>query len=248
MPDRPRLLDLFCGEGGASMGYARAGFEVVGVDSEPQPRYPFEFVRADAMTYPLGGFDAVHASPPCQAFSITRSLWKDREHPELIEATRDRLREWGGVYVIENVPGAPLLQPVLLCGSMFGLHVRRHRLFESPVSFLVPSCQHGLQTPRFLVQRGRGAARRSRLASVTVAGHGTEAVDVGSHYLASVVHVFGSDGGKGGVALWREAMGIEWMSRAGLAQAIPPAYTELLGWQLRAALDAAAALSASERA
>ena len=141
---RPRLLDLFCGAGGAAMGYHRAGFEVVGVDINPQPRYPFEFHQADALEYPLAGFDAIHASPPCQRFSTMTKRWaRSSSHSDLIEPTRSRLRESMLPYVIENVAGAPLVGPIRLCGSSFGLPVRRHRLFEmSSPPLLVPPCQH----------------------------------------------------------------------------------------------------------
>jgi site-specific DNA-cytosine methylase len=145
---RPRLLDLFCGAGGASVGYHRAGFDVVGVDNQVQPHYPFEFHQADAMTYPLDGFDAIHASPPCQAFTVAKSI-NGRQHIDLLTPTRERLRGWGGVWVIENVPGAPMRPD------------------------------------------------------------------------------------------WRRAMGIDWMNRDELAQAVPPAYTEYIGYQLLAALELA---------
>jgi DNA (cytosine-5)-methyltransferase 1 len=230
-----RLLDLFCGAGGAAMGYHRAGFEVVGVDIEPQPHFPFEFHQADALTYPLDGFDAIHASPPCQAHSVTRNLWPGREHPDLVEPTRARLVASGLPYVIENVVGAPLLAPVQLCGSSFGLNVRRHRLFEASFVLLVPPCQHGWQVPRFVTQisKTRAKVRQQRLAGVvSVTGHGTEFYDAG------VVHVHGNGGGKGGIELWRSAMGIEWMNRHELAQAIPPVYTEVIGAQLLPALPA----------
>lgn len=106
-----RLLDLFCGAGGAAMGYHRAGFEVVGVDVRPQPRYPFEFHQADATTFPLDGFDAVHASPPCHDHTPLRS-------------------RAGLPWVIENVPGATMRHDLVLCGTMFGLRTIRHRWFE----------------------------------------------------------------------------------------------------------------------
>jgi DNA (cytosine-5)-methyltransferase 1 len=122
---RPRLLDLYCGAGGAAIGYWRAGFDVTGVDI-PQPRYPFRFVQADALTFPLDGYDVVHASPPCQDSLSLRVL--RRRLPRLIPPTRARLRAWGGLYVIENVGRAPLTNCVTLCGSSFGLGVRRHRL------------------------------------------------------------------------------------------------------------------------
>jgi DNA (cytosine-5)-methyltransferase 1 len=141
---RPRLLDLFCGAGGAAMGYYRAGFDVVGVDINPQPNYPFEFHQADALTFPLDGFDAVHASPPCQAYTRKEVTWgrKTRsvpmfwepepiQHPRLLPATRDRLEAEGVAFVIENVPGAPINAGLMLCGSMFGLRIQKHRLFEA---------------------------------------------------------------------------------------------------------------------
>src|SRR6187200_2858563 len=122
---RPRLLDLFCCEGGAAIGYHRAGFDVVGVDIVDRPRYPFEFHQADALTYPLDGFDAIHASPPCQAYSITKNA-HDRQHPEMVEPVRARLVASGVPYVIENVVGAPLIDPVTICGSMFDLRAWDH--------------------------------------------------------------------------------------------------------------------------
>ena len=136
-----RVLDLFCGAGGASCGLHYAGFDVVGVDIAPQPNYPFEFVQADAMTYPLDGFDFIWASPPCQVHS---NAWKIRgnDHPDLIPDIRARLRGGNAHYCIENVPGAPLLNPVLLCGSMFGLKVYRHRIFEASFDIPFRLCNH----------------------------------------------------------------------------------------------------------
>jgi DNA (cytosine-5)-methyltransferase 1 len=142
---RPRLLDLFCGAGGAAMGYHRAGFDVVGVDINPQPRYPFEFHQADAMTFPLDGFDAIHASPPCQLYAnVTAWRGVPTDHPDLIDATRQRLIASGVPWVIENVPEAPVRPDFLLCGSQFGLNVKRHRAFEtSPRLYcLLPPCRH----------------------------------------------------------------------------------------------------------
>lgn len=145
----PRLLDLFCGAGGAAMGYHRAGFEVVGVDIAPQPHYPFEFVQADALyhleTGGAIGFDAIHASPPCQAYAnVTRWRGNPADHPKLIEPTRNLLAHVGLPYVVENVPDAPLENPIMLCGTMFGGEYRRHRLFEC--SFFAPPprnlCKH----------------------------------------------------------------------------------------------------------
>ncbi len=229
---RPRLLDLFCGAGGAAMGYHRAGFEVVGVDNRPQPRYPFEFHQADALTYPLDGFDAIHASPPCQAYSTVakqqRVLRPGRyEHPDLVDVTRTRLIETGTPYVIENVKGAPLVETIQLCGSSFGLDVRRHRIFECGGWFIpfVPPCSHDWQRPRFLSLD----SRRAKAAS-TVAVHGRR-------QLASVVGVHGHLNYAGEWTLRQAAMGIDWMKWNELNESIPPAYTEYIGRALIAALD-----------
>jgi DNA (cytosine-5)-methyltransferase 1 len=145
MSAHPRLLDLFCGAGGAAMGYHRAGFEVVGVDIAPQPRYPFEFHQADALSYPLRGFDVIHASPPCQ-FASRATAWRGRRslHLNLIPDTRTRLV--GHRYVLENVQEARrfLIDPIRLCGSQFGIAARSHRFFEVvPLEFeLLPPCFH----------------------------------------------------------------------------------------------------------
>jgi hypothetical protein len=147
---RPRLLDLMCGGGGAAVGYHRAGFEVVGVDIRPQPHFPFEFVQADALTWPLDGFDAIHASPPCQYYAnVTRWRGQQAHHPDLIHAVRVRLVRAGVPWVIENVPEAPVRRDLLLCGSMFGLAVRRHRAFETSwrAFSLLPPCRHHLLLP-----------------------------------------------------------------------------------------------------
>lgn len=143
---KPRLLDLFCGAGGAAMGYSEAGFEVVGVDIEPQKNYPFEFHQADAMTFPLDGFDVIHASPPCQRYSLaTKWRGKPDVHPDLLVPTLDRLVAQSTPWVVENVPGAPMVPDVVLCGSMFDLKVRRHRLFRTAMRdhlWLTPACHH----------------------------------------------------------------------------------------------------------
>lgn len=206
---RPRLLDLFCGAGGAAMGYHRAGFDVVGVDIKPQPRYPFEFVQADAMTYPLEGFDAVHASPPCQAYSsATRDASR---HPDLYQLTVDRL---GTVpYVIENVIGAPYGGGIVLCGSMFGLTasgewLQRHRNFETSWLIFQPPCEHPA-SPRPITITGQAYVSETR------------------EYPHSRQSTF---------AIAKQLMGIDWMSRDELTEAIPPAYTEWIGRQLRAQL------------
>jgi DNA (cytosine-5)-methyltransferase 1 len=211
---RPRLLDLFCGAGGAGMGYHRAGFEVTGVDIEPQPRYPFEFHQADALTFPLEGFDLIHASPPCQAFTVMHNLgWPGKDHPDLIAATRRRLMANGRPWVIENVPGAPMPASFVLCGSMFGLPIRRHRQFETSPFLLVPPHRHRVGEHPILVTSGRLTKRRRVERPWQV------------NAVASVA-------GK--------AIGIDWMTRDGLSNAIPPAYTEWIGTRLLEAMERAA--------
>jgi len=204
---RPLMLDLFCGAGGAAMGYYRAGFDVVGVDREAQPHYPFRFVQADALTFPLDGFDAIHASPPCQAFTMYRNNASHvrQDHPDLIAPTRERLEAGGVPYVIENVPGAPLRDPITLCGTALGLPVRRHRLFESNCPLVGPGCAHGAFTER----RFPGSTNRP---------NGRTVCNVGEYRVPLPVQ--------------REAMDIDWMTLRELSQAIPPAYTELIGLQL----------------
>ena len=216
-----RIADLFCKAGGAAKGYADAGFEVVGVDIERQPRYPFEFHQADALTFPLDGFDAVHASPVCKLWSrVTRTSVDPSTHPDQIAPIRERLTDWGGAYVIENVPEAPLLNPVELCGSMFDLDVRRHRHFETnwPLADHHWPCRHGIWGRRFHPNRSDRKQSGALARVITVAGHG-------------------NDGPGGRVADWRRAMQIDWMTRDELAQAIPPAYTEFIGRQLIDWLD-----------
>jgi DNA (cytosine-5)-methyltransferase 1 len=212
---RPRLLDLFCGAGGAAVGYYRAGFEVVGIDIEPQRHYPFTFIQADALDYPLDGFDAIHASPPCQHYSrFSRNLGRAHLHPDLVAPVRARLQGSGLPYVIENVEGAPLLNPVTLCGSIFGLtididgqlcHLRRHRLFESNAWLWSSGCNH------------KGPA-------ISVTGHGTPLAHV--QRFGRCIRV----------AEFRRLMDIDWMNRGELSQAIPPAYTEWLGRHLLTAI------------
>lgn len=222
------MLDLFCGAGGAAMGYHRAGFEVVGVDISPQPNYPYRFVQADALAFLdrmiAGGtwewigpglFTAVHASPPCQRYSdLAKRNGNGHEWPDLVGPTRDRLREWGLPYIIENVEGAPLIDPVMLCGTMFpGLRVLRHRLFESNVPLTPP----GHPTHPLVFTHDKRKAHYGKLDQDT-----------------SFVQVTG--GGNCRVRNKRAAMGIDWMTGAELNEAIPPAYTECLGRQLREAL------------
>jgi DNA (cytosine-5)-methyltransferase 1 len=205
-----RLLDLFCGAGGAAYGYHQAGFtEIVGVDIAPQPRYPFKLVQGDALEFLAGvkpgEYDLIHASPPCQGYSLTQRLWR-RDHAQLIEVLRAHLVFAQTPYVIENVPGAPLLTPITLCGAMFGLRVYRHRLFETSRFLAAPSCP----------------------------GHPTPAVKCGRPVRdGDFVQVVGHFSG---VGVARRAMGIDWMTRDELSQAIPPAYTEWIGRQLLATL------------
>lgn len=210
---RPLLLDLFCGAGGAAMGYYRAGFDVIGVDIKPQPRYPFEFIQGDALRPPvdLSRFDAIHASPPCQKFSVMKVLPQAKDHPDLIGPTRSLLAGSGLPYVIENVPGSPLRFPITLCGAMFGLrsseerYLRRHRLFESNVLLQTYNCNH------------KGLA-------VGVYGHGS------AGWLGQRMRTAKADEAK-------VLMGMDWATRNGMSQAIPPAYTEFIGRQLMAAIN-----------
>ena len=223
---RPRLLDLFCGAGGAAMGYHRAGFDVVGVDIKPQPHYPFEFHQGDALTYPLDGFDVIHASPPCQAYSRLRHLpWlKGREYPALLAVTRERLQVHGTPWVIENVEDAPMPYSVVLCGTMFDLPVYRHRRFGSSEFLWQP--EHAKHAHTLAAGRASMAKRYRKSSGVTgvivkeinrgsLAGHATGAKETG------------------------RLMGIDWMRREELTQAIPPAYTEWIGRQLLATLERA---------
>ena len=232
---KPKLLDLFCGAGGAAMGYHRAGFEVVGVDIKPQPHYPFEFHQADALEFPLEGYDAYHASPPCQRFSVmTNGRWKDRvsNHPDFIKPIRELLITTGKPYVIENVPGAKaeLLNPIMLCGTMFNLQttegsqLRRHRYFETSWlwSDFLPQCKHNKGSAIGVYGGGQHPLRRVP-ATIGVWGHAG-----GSSNRDGLVQ-FGTDAR-------REAMGIDWMTGNELSEAIPPAYTEYIGKYLMVAV------------
>lgn len=220
---RPMILDLFCCAGGAAAGYHRAGFDVVGVDREPQPNYPFEFIQGDALEVGARlladrSFDAIHASPPCQGYSGTRHIQKGKkhgvilDHPLLIEPTRALLASSGLPYLIENVEGARsvLRDPVLLCGSMFGLDLRRHRLFECSFDiWLTPPCSHGnVSGEKYLTHDRKDKAQESFVA-----------------------YVYGTGGGAGkDIDMWRRVMDVPWMqTKHEIAEAIPPAFTEFLG-------------------
>lgn len=210
----PLLLDLFCCAGGAGVGYQRAGFDVVGVDIVPRPNYPLPFIQADAMALDpkfIAFFDAVHASPPCQSYSdLAKRNGNADDWPRLIEPVRDMLKRSGRPYVIENVEGSPLIAPVVLCGTMFpGLRVLRHRLFEA--SFPIVAPPHGKHPKVHTFDK-----RKSHF------GKTDEWKDF--------VQVTG--GGNCTLAAARDAMGIDWMTKGEINEAIPPAYTELIGRQL----------------
>lgn len=212
---KPRLLDLFCCAGGAAKGYQLAGFEVVGVDIDPQPNFPFEFIQADALGLDmdfLQSFDAIHASPPCQSYSdLAKRNGNAHEWPRLIEPVREMLDATGLPYIIENVEGAPLIDPVVLCGTMFSeLRVIRHRLFESNFELSAPA--HGKHPLVFTHDK-----RKSHYGKL----------DQNTSY----VQVTG--GGNCTIANARDAMGIHWMTKNELNESIPPAYTLYLGKQLR---------------
>ena len=212
------MLDLFCGAGGAAMGYHRAGFEVFGVDIDPKPlrHYPFPYVCADALEYCAEHgqeFDAIHASPPCQAYMDTNANGaKASKHPRLIEPTRTLLISIGRPFVIENVHKAPIRPDLMLCGTMFGLRVIRHRYFElsSPAPFSPYSCNHWGQVASgdFIGVYGRGGKGHRHGAGVR------DAVPDAPKVTAA------------------EAMGIDWMTGEELSQAIPPCYTYWIGCQL----------------
>ena len=225
MKTKPILLDLFCGAGGAAMGYDRAGFQVIGVDIKPQPHYPFAFVQDDAMNYLLkitkkNRYAAIHASPPCQGYSRMRHLpWlKGKNYPMLIEATRTALEKIDKPWIMENVEDAPM-GGVVLCGSMFGLKVYRHRRFESSHLIMCPSHESHRESIGGGTSKGLFCGRNK-----------TEKGTLNRNYHSEGVMTIG--GHNFNLAKGSKAMGIDWMTRDELAQAIPPAYTEYLGAQL----------------
>lgn len=209
------LLDLFCGAGGAAMGYYRAGFKtIIGVDHKPQPHYPFVFVQSDAMDYlqQYGhNFDVIHASPVCQGHSVLNRIHK-RVYFDYIAPLRDALRNTGKPYIIENVQEAPLYNYLLLCGSMFGLRVQRHRIFECNPMLIFPpaTCNHWGKASGCRHVKGQDKKHRSlkNFAFLTITGHDFILADAS------------------------KAMGIEWMNQAEISQAIPPAYTEFVGREI----------------
>jgi len=206
-----KLLDLYCKAGGASKGYQLAGFEVVGVDIKKQKRYPYEFIQADCLELMkdiefLKSFDVIAASPPCQTYSITQHLrnaqGKSTDKVDLIPQTRQALIASGKPYVIENVPGSPLIEPIQMCGSYFGLKVRRHRRFESNLPIVGSPCKHK--------EQGK---------PVGVYGSMRDEIPGGGHTAKTIEQA-------------REAMGIDWMIWGELVEAIPPIYTQEIGKQL----------------
>lgn len=212
---RPRLLDLFCGAGGAAMGYHRAGFDVVGVDIRPQPQYPFEFHQRDVTAmrpWAVSGFAAAHASPPCQAYSTMSNRWGS-DSRALIAETRHLLDRIGVPWVLENVPGARrhLVDPVRLTGEMFGLGVHRPRLFET--NWLLMGCPPPPRQTDAAAVYGKNDQRRLWTRT-----------DGGSLYAATLER-------------GRAAMGVDWMGWDELREAIPPAYTEFIGHQLQAFVE-----------
>lgn len=215
---RPRLLDLFCGAGGCAVGYHRAGFDVVGVDVEPHPDYPFDFVLGDAFDYLNSNgskFDAIHASPPCQAFSTLGNCSPDlkAKYPDLLAECRELLAASSKPWVIENVVQAPFEYRSILCGLMFGLGVFRHRGFE---------CSFLLMTPPHPSHRGKKVGKDGMCCVVGNSGGTSKA-------MRRNIAKYGT---KQNPENWAKAMGIDWMVREDLTQAIPPAYTEFVGRQL----------------
>ena len=229
---KPRLLDLFCGTGGAAMGYHRAGFDVIGVDIVQQPNYPFKSTRCDALialrrlmeddflatrfgNVWLEDVSAIHASPPCQAFTAYQRTGIVGDYPDLVDPVRQLLNATGLPWVIENVVGAPLTDPVLICGSMFdpAMNIRRHRLFETNWKLEPPQwpCRHKLTAPgRF---KSSSTRRPNSRATIEIGAWDEP------------------------LARQQEAMGIDWMTLEELSESIPPAYTEFIGAQLLAHLE-----------
>jgi len=206
-------LDLFCKAGGSARGYARAGFRIIGVDKEPQPRYPYEFIQADANFYPLQGFDFIHASPPCHDHSRLAALHEDHRTGWMLDHMIARLESHGAPFIVENVENAKMPVTVKLCGTEFDLgakcldgcirKLQRHRKFYS-----------NLELSR------KGPCNHGHIEPVGVYGHGSGGYHNGTY--------------KANIHEASEAMGIDWMNKAELSQAVPPAYTEWLGLQILA--------------
>lgn len=206
------VLTLYSGAGGSGMGYHLAGFRVVGVDIAPQPWFPFEFIQGDAIEIVMDigkDFDFIDASPPCQRHSaLTKGTNHGRQYADFLPQTRDVLTGLGVPFLIENVAGAPLRKDLMLCGEMFGLKVIRHRFFEV----------HGVKVPQPVHKQHRGRVAGMR--------HGV-------WYRGPYVAVYGDGGGKGSLRDWQDAMGMPWVhDRKGIAEAVPPAYTEYIGKEI----------------
>lgn len=212
---KPRALDLFCGAGGASKGLVLAGFEVFGIDWTGQPHYPYEMaVERVERVRPnlLRSFDLIWASPPCQKWSTANVAWKNQDgKPDLIPMTRALLAESGVPYIMENVPQAPLRKDVLLCGSMFGLRLVRHRIFECGGGWQPRQPEHHDHHWKYVTVAGTTGGKSSRVAGI----------------------------GYGVLSDWQEAMGIDWMPSRAMAQAVPPAYSEYLAREFLDAHDGA---------
>jgi DNA (cytosine-5)-methyltransferase 1 len=212
-----KLLDLFCGAGGAAEGYRRSGFDVTGVDISPQPRYPFIFHQCDWREYfdqHWYEYDVIHASPPCQGYSVSRHIHKGSKAPLLIDTVREALKATDKPYIIENVAGARkhMIAPITLRGNMFGLRVIRDRLFESNILLLAP---------KLIPAKGGTNSHRG--------------MSTGGEYICVAGNNFYVEEAKA-------AMGIDWMIGKELAQAIPPAYTEWIGSQVKNQLRIKAAV------
>ena len=225
------MLDLFCGGGGASMGYFKAGFKVIGVDDKPQDNYPFTFIQSDALEYLRDKghkYTFIHASPPCQKYSRAKGLSKARnnnqygDHADLIEPTRRLLLDLNAQYIIENVPGSPLINPLKLYGSQFGLKTQRQRWFETNINGLMEpnNPMYRMKTP----SAGNGVGPDG---SISICGSG------GVRGLNS----------KEILVYWSKALGgVEWMTRKEMSQCIPPIYTEFLGKQILGLVNATTAI------
>ena len=202
-----KLLDLYCGGGGASYGYELAGFDVVGIDKEPQPKYKGNFIQADAIEYlkkHFNKFDVIHASPPCQAYSLASMQFREagKTYVDLIDITRNELQKTGLPYIIENVPGSPLINPIELCGAMFGMRTYRHRLFESNIKLTVPI------HPKHINPNAKMGRFPKDKEFIQYMGHFS------------------------GVRFVQEMTGLYWLGQKELAQSIPPQYTQFIGKQL----------------
>ena len=204
---KPKLLDLYCCGGGAGYGYEQAGFEVTGIDIAPQPKHRGAFIQADAIEYLKAHwheYDVIHASPPCQAYSMASMQFRivGKEYVDLIEITRAELIKTGKPYIIENVPGSPLINPIELCGAMFGMRTYRHRLFES--NFLIIPPAH----PKHIAPNAKMGRPVKDGEFIQYVGHFP------------------------GVKLVQEMTGLHWLGQKELAQSIPPQYTKFIGEQI----------------